>query len=123
MTKNKQDAKADSDAETAPTVNRSAPMWKVVEKASAQNKLQDLRDGRLRRSQKVAKDEADGHDGSLPLKKSFVKTVKETSKQKKMKTKPAAEKNGMAKTKAATSVDANMDEDDDDDETGTGFFE
>jgi len=122
MSKSKQDAKAEQETDTAPTVDRSAPMWKVVEKASAQNKLQDLRDGKLRRSQGVSKNEADSHDQFPSSKKSSAKAVKETSKQKKMKGKPAVVKKDKTKSNAGTAVDTNMD-DDDDDETGAGFFE
>jgi hypothetical protein len=122
MTKNKQDAKGDSGADDAPTVNRSAEMWKVVEKASAQNKLQDLRDGKLRRSQKIAKDESGGHDGPTSPQKTSAKSVKETSKQKKTKDNSAVAKKDKAKTNAGEVVDQGMD-DDDDDETGAGFFE
>lgn len=123
MTKNKEDEKADSDAGNAPTVNRSAPMWKVVEKASEQNKLQDLRDGKLRRSQKATNDDIDGHDGRSSSKKSLAKNVKETSKQNKAKGAPATEKQQKAESRTGTAANENMDVDDEDDETGAGFFE
>jgi len=122
MNKAKQDAKGDADAESAPTVDRSAPMWKVVEKASEQNKLQDLRDGKLRRSQKASEEETNDQDLFKSSKKTSAKSVNETSKQKKMKDKAAIPKKDKAKAETGTVVDANM-EDDDDDETGAGFFE
>lgn len=123
----KKDAK--DDAAGLPEVNRSSPMWIVVEAAMAQNQLQALREGNMTKSQKNKPE-------TISAQKRLASTTSTSKVQatKEPKTQPAAQKHkgksqaASVRTPAAETGKVQghrgaAKDDDDDDQTGSGFFE
>lgn len=111
---------AQDDAASLPEVNRSSPMWTVVETAMAKNQLQALREGHLLKSRE--KDSKVVQTRPAPSVSASKLETKKGTKTQAHKEKTSSSK-PRAKATETRKAHETVEDDDDDDQTGTGFFE
>jgi hypothetical protein len=123
---------ANEEIETAQEVNRTSPMWKVVETCMEQNKLQFLREGKLLQSTKKSQNGNAGEPSAASKaaakiaderKEKNAREKKEKKEKKRLLKDPLAQAKSKPKPKQQASGEEEVPDDEDEDGTGMGFFE